>query len=90
MARLWSSPENVTHRLRFITAPKNAPASPQATARLARPSSRPNARASSAPPTPTPPHAHICHGVHGPWPKNTLLASAATAPTANPGAPPSA
>jgi hypothetical protein len=39
---------------------------------------------------PTPPHAHICHGVHGPCPKKTFEAKAATAPTAKPGAPPSA
>ena len=38
---------------------------------------------------PTPPHAAICHGVNGPWPKKTLDASAATEPTAKPGAPPS-
>ncbi len=88
MARLWS-PENVTHMLRFITAPKNAPASPQATASETRLRCWPATLARTAPPTPIAPHAHICHGVHGPWPKNTLLASAATAPTANPGAPPS-
>ena len=40
--------------------------------------------------SPTPPHATICHGVHGPCPKKKFEASAATAPTAKPGAPPSA
>ena len=57
---------------RFITAPKNAPASPQATASGRRPRSRPATLARTAPPTPIAPQAHICHGVHGPWPKNTF------------------
>ena len=38
---------------------------------------------------PTTPQPAICHGVHGPWPKKTFDASAATAPTTKPGAPPS-
>ena len=53
------------------------------------PRSRQATRASAAPNSPTPPQPTICHGVHGPWPKNRLLASAATAPTMKPGAPPS-
>src|SRR3954447_24566132 len=50
---------------------------------------RPVTLARTAPNTPTAPHATICHGVHGPWPKNRFDANAATAPTTNPGAPPS-
>ena len=50
----------------------------------------PLTRASPAPSTPVAPHAAICHGVHGPWPKKKLDASPAIAPTANPGPPPSA
>ena len=38
---------------------------------------------------PTAPQPTICHGVYGPWPKKKFDASAATAPTAKPGAPPS-
>src|SRR4051794_31576787 len=72
-----------------MTAPYASPASAHATVSATRPSSRPATRASSAPPAPTPPQASICHGVHGPCPKNTLEVRAATAPTANPGAPPS-
>src|SRR6476646_8611121 len=34
--------------------------------------------------TPTRPHASICHGVHGPWPRNMFEASAAPAPVARP------
>src|SRR5712691_1577585 len=34
--------------------------------------------------TPHPPHASICHGVYGPWPRKTFEASAASAPTAKP------
>ena len=47
-------------------------------------------RASPAPITPVAPQAAICHGVHGPWPKKKFEVSAASAPTANPGAPPRA
>ena len=47
-------------------------------------------RASTAPPIPTPPQAAICHGVHGPWPMKMFETSGVIAPTANPGAPPSA
>ena len=72
-----------------MTAPKPSEATAQAAASGIRPSSRPATRASPAPASPTPPHAAICHGVHGPWPKNRFEASAATAPTTNPGAPPS-
>ena len=50
----------------------------------------PVARATSAPATPHPPQAAISQGVHGPWPKKKFEASAATAPTANPGPAPSA
>ena len=39
---------------------------------------------------PVTPQAAICHGVHGPWPKKKFEVSPAIAPTANPGAPPSA
>ncbi|MEJ7655696.1 MAG: hypothetical protein WKF33_01555 [Thermoleophilaceae bacterium] len=39
---------------------------------------------------PTPPHAAICQGVQGPCEKKMFETSAVTAPTANPGAPPSA
>ena len=46
-------------------------------------------RPSPAPNSPQAPQATICHGVHGPWPKNRFETSAATAPTTNPGAPPS-
>ncbi len=47
-------------------------------------------QANSAPSTPVAAHAAICHGVHGPCPKKKLEVNAARAPTANPGAPPSA
>src|ERR671937_221703 len=33
---------------------------------------------------PTSPHPSICHGVHGPWPRNAFEASAADAPVARP------
>src|SRR5919198_3553234 len=33
---------------------------------------------------PTSPHPSICHGVHGPWPRNAFEASAADAPVAGP------
>ena len=36
------------------------------------------------------PQPAICHGVHGPWPKKKFEVSPASAPTANPGPPPSA
>src|SRR5919197_3572691 len=55
-----------------------------------RPIRRPVTAPSAAPTRPTSPHAPICHGVHGPWPKTRFEASAAIAPTAKPGAPPSA
>ena len=35
------------------------------------------------------PNANICHGVHGPCPKNMLEQSAVTAPTKNPASAPS-
>src|SRR3954453_2880953 len=74
-----------------MTTPKNRPANPHAIASGTRPSSRPrDSRASPAPNNPTLPQAAICHGVHGPWPKNRFDTSAASAPTANPGAPPRA
>ena len=65
------------------------PAIAQAIASGQRRRSRPKTRASSAPKSPTPPQAAICQGVNGPWPKNTLDASAPIAPTTKPGAPPS-
>ena len=48
------------------------------------------AQARPAPITPVAPQAAICHGVHGPWPKKKFEVSPASAPTANPGPPPSA
>src|SRR3954453_7515736 len=72
-----------------MIAPKANPATPHAIAIGTRPSRRPVDLANSAPATPTSPHATICHGVHGPWPKKRFDDSAATAPTTNPGAPPS-
>ena len=84
---MWS-PEKVTHIERFITAPKSSPAAAHAAASDARPSSRPKTRASPAPSNPAPAQPAICHGVHGPCPKKRFEASAATAPTMNPGAPP--
>ena len=55
-----------------------------------RPSSRPtDAREAGAEQADARPSRAICHGVHGPCPKNRFEASAATAPTAKPGAPPS-
>src|SRR4029078_8553224 len=72
LAKLWS-PESVTHMLRFITAPKNAPASPQATAREVRLRCRPATVARTAPPTPIAPHAPISHDAPGPWPKTHVL-----------------
>src|SRR5436190_21208872 len=46
--------------------------------------------AARAPTTPHPPHANICHGVHGPWPRKKFDASAARAPTPKPARAPSA
>src|SRR5436190_15601844 len=46
--------------------------------------------AASAPTTPQPPQASICHGVHGPWPRKKFDASAARAPTPKPARAPSA
>ncbi len=40
--------------------------------------------------SPVTPQAAICHGVHGPWPKKKLEVRPASAPTTNPGPPPSA
>ena len=51
---------------------------------------RPASRAEHRAEDPAAPQAAICHGVHGPWPKTRFEASAATAPTTKPGAPPSA
>src|SRR5262249_54660981 len=42
------------------------------------------------PATPTPPHASICQGVHGPCPRKKFDASAASAPTPKPARAPSA
>src|ERR671923_1227579 len=55
-----------------------------------RPSRRPLAAPSIAPMIPMSPQAPICHGVHGPWLKTKFELNAAIAPTAKPGAPPSA
>ena len=55
-----------------------------------RPIRRPVTTASPAPITPVSPHPAICQGVHGPWPKKKFEVSPASAPTANPGPPPSA
>ena len=41
---------------------------------------------SAAPSTPHIPQPAICHGVHGPWPNQKFETSAASAPTAKPGA----
>src|SRR5919198_6194899 len=46
--------------------------------------------AASAPTAPQPPHASICHGVQGPWPRTKFEASAAIPPTATPARSPSA
>ena len=46
--------------------------------------------ASPAPISPVAPHAAICHGVHGPWPKKKFDTSPASAPTTKPGPAPSA
>jgi hypothetical protein len=88
LAAVWS-PEYRIHIDVFMTAPNARPATAHAAASETRPSSRPARRASPAPARPQPPQATICHGVHGPCPKNRLDASAATAPTMKPGAPPS-
>ena len=71
-----------------MIAPKTNPAAPQAIASGMRPSRRPLTTPSHAPSRPTEPHAAICHGVHGPWPNTMFEASAPTAPTTKPGAPP--
>src|SRR6476661_3366399 len=70
--------------------PKSTPARAQKPASGQRPRPGPNARPTSPPSRPAPPQPTICHGVHGPCPKKTFDASAATAPTANPGTGPSA
>jgi hypothetical protein len=80
----------MTHSEKFWIAPKANDAAAHAIASDTRPSSLPHIRASPAPIRPARPQPAICHGVHGPWPKNTFDASAATAPAAKPGAPPSA
>jgi hypothetical protein len=87
VARSWLAAS--VHMCVFITAPNSIPAAPQAAASWIRPSSRPNTRASSAPLIPTSPQPAICHGVHGPWEMKKFDTSAATAPTAKPGAAPS-
>src|SRR6266550_1205535 len=74
-----------------MSIPNSAPASAHAAASGQRPiSRRPVAQASTPPSTPAPPQPTICQGVHGPCPKKTFDASAATAPTAKPGTGPSA
>src|SRR5918994_1065534 len=55
-----------------------------------RPSRRPVKAASAAPPIPTSPHPAICQGAHGPGPAQKLEITAASAPTAKPGAAPTA
>ena len=73
-----------------MIAPKPSPAAPQSSANGIRPICCPVTRPMIAPKTPQRPQATICQGVQGPWPKSRFEASAATAPTTKPGAPPSA
>ncbi len=74
---------------KFSRAPYARAANPHTAARVSLPAFRvPRARA--APRMPQKPQPAICHGVQGPWPNQKLETSAESAPTANPGAPPSA
>ena len=67
--------------------PNAIPSTAQKSANGQRPrSANPSTPASR----PQPPHASICHGVCGPWPRNMLDAIAASAPTAKPRRGPSA
>ena len=83
-------PENVVNVDRSMIAPKSRPErAAEQRERHARHTARRSRRPSAAPSRPHRPQAAICHGVHGPWPKTRLDASAPMAPTAKPGAPPS-
>ena len=72
---------------------KANPATPQTSGQRPTRPMRPRRVADARAPAPSDargPHAAICHGVHGPWPKKKFEVSPATAPTTKPGAPPSA
>src|SRR6266550_663852 len=64
-------------------------AKPSTKQRTAKGSRRRTSGAASAPTTPQPPHASICQGVQGPWPRKKFEASAARAPTPKPARAPS-
>src|SRR2546430_36524 len=70
-----------------ISPLKAKPSTKQSRAKGSR---RRTSGAASAPTTPQPPQANICHGVQGPWPRKKFEASAAKAPTPKPARAPSA
>ena len=71
------------HSHRSINPLKAKPSTKQTSAKGIR---RRSSGAARAPTAPQPPHASICHGVHGPWPRNMFETSAARPPTRIPGA----
>src|SRR4029077_20031958 len=79
----------IVHVYTFMISFAPAAASAHAIANPARERRRLRSAPSAAPARPTSPHAAICHGVYGPWPRTMFDVSIPSAPTENPASGPS-